>query len=119
INLVIVESPTKAKTITRFLDQDFQVESSFGHVRDLPKREMGVDVKHNFDPKYVIPMKAKKTVTKLKKLAAKADLVYFATDQDREGEAISWHLAQIFKTTGKKIKRITFHEITEEAITEA
>ena len=119
MNLVIVESPTKAKTITRFLTDDFQTESSFGHVRDLPKREMGVDVAHDFMPKYVIPLKAKKTVNKLKKLAATADLVYFATDQDREGEAIAWHLAQIFKTPANRIKRITFHEITEEAVKEA
>ncbi|MFA6428251.1 MAG: type I DNA topoisomerase [Candidatus Buchananbacteria bacterium] len=119
MNLVIVESPTKAKTISRFLTKDYKVESSFGHIRDLPKSKMGIDIEHDFTPQYVIPTKAKKVVTTLKKLATKADNIYFATDQDREGEAISWHLAQIFKTPEAKIKRITFHEITEEAILHA
>ncbi len=119
MNLVIVESPTKAKTISRFLGKDYQVESSFGHVRDLPKREMGVEVEKDFAPKYVIPIKARPVVKKLKALTEKCDQIYFATDEDREGEAISWHLAQIFKTPQDKIKRITFHEITEEAIRQA
>ncbi|MBU1164945.1 type I DNA topoisomerase [Patescibacteria group bacterium] len=118
-NLVIVESPTKAKTITKFLGSKYQVESSFGHTRDLPKSKMGVDVENNFEPKYVIPTKVRKNVTKLKKLAEKAPIIYFATDEDREGEAISWHLAEIFKTPKDKIKRIVFHEITKEAILEA
>ncbi|MEK7167764.1 MAG: type I DNA topoisomerase, partial [Patescibacteria group bacterium] len=116
-NLVIVESPTKAKTISKFLGKDFKVESSFGHVRDLPEKDLGIDVEGDFEPTYVVPAKAKKRVQELKKLAEKADLVYFATDEDREGEAISWHLAQIFGT--KKVKRITFHEITESAIKHA
>jgi len=118
-NLVIVESPTKAKTISKFLSKDFKVESSFGHVRDLPASKIGVDVENNFEPTYTIPTKAKKRVKELTELVKKADLVYFATDEDREGEAISWHLAQIFKTPASKSKRITFHEITEEAIKEA
>ncbi|MDO8668914.1 MAG: type I DNA topoisomerase [Candidatus Buchananbacteria bacterium] len=118
-NLVIVESPTKAKTISKFLSKDFKIESSFGHVRDLPASKLGVDVDHDFEPTYTIPAKAKKRVKELSALAKKADLIYFATDEDREGEAISWHLAQIFKTPIAKTKRITFHEITEEAIKEA
>lgn len=118
-NLVIVESPTKAKTITKFLKADYQIESSFGHVRDLPASKMGVDIEHNFEPQYIIPLKAKKNTTNLKKLAAKADTIYFATDEDREGEAIAWHLAYILKDAGKKTKRIAFHEITKEAILKA
>ena len=118
-NLVIVESPTKAKTIAKFLTKDFKVESSFGHVRDLPVSKLGVDVEHDFEPTYVIPAKAKKQVAILKKLAEKADNIYYATDEDREGEAISWHLAQILKTPLDETKRITFHEITEDAIKEA
>jgi len=118
-NLVIVESPTKAKTISKFLGKDFVVESSFGHVRDLPKSKLGVDVDNNFEPQYAVPTKAKKTVADLKKLAAKSDLIYFATDEDREGEAISWHLIEILKPAKDKIKRIAFHEITNEAIQHA
>ena len=114
--LVIVESPTKAKTIKGFLPKDYHVESSYGHVRDLPKSKLGVDVENNFEPLYTIPAKAKKTVANLKSLVAKADEVYFATDEDREGEAISWHLSEIFKLPAKKTKRITFHEITKQAI---
>jgi DNA topoisomerase I len=117
--LVIVESPTKAKTIGSFLGKNFIVKSSFGHVRDLPKGKMGVDVEHGFAPTYVIPTKSRKVVTELKKAAAKADEVYFATDEDREGEAISWHLAEVLGEDPSKLKRITFHEITEEAIEEA
>ncbi|MFA6255002.1 MAG: type I DNA topoisomerase [Patescibacteria group bacterium] len=118
-NLVIVESPTKAKTISKFLGRDYKIESSFGHIRDLPKSKLGVDVDNNFEPQYVIPPKAKKRVGELKKLADKSDLIYFATDEDREGEAISWHLVEILKTPKSKIKRIVFHEITEEAIQDA
>lgn len=115
MNLVIVESPTKAKTITKFLPKEYKVESSFGHIRDLPKSKLGVDVENDFAPQYVVPAKAKKTVSELKKIAARADTVYLAPDEDREGEAIAWHLAHILpKNT--KIKRITFHEITKEAI---
>ncbi len=117
--LVIVESPTKAKTISKFLGPDYKIESSFGHIRDLPKSKLGVDVENNFEPQYVIPIKARKRATELKKLADKATTIYFATDEDREGEAISWHLVNIFKTPQNKIKRIVFHEITEEAIKEA
>ena len=117
--LVIVESPTKAKTITKFLGKDFQVESSFGHIRDLPVKTLGVDVKNNFEPEYEIPAKAKKTVAKLKKFADKAEEVILATDEDREGEAIAWHLAQALNLKNKKTERIVFHEITQKAIEEA
>lgn len=117
--LVIVESPTKAKTIKGFLGKDYVVESSFGHVRDLPKSKLGVDVENNFEPSYTVPAKAKKQVTKLKQLAKKAELVYFATDEDREGEAISWHLQKLLDLPESKQKRIAFHEITKTAISEA
>ncbi len=118
-NLVIVESPTKAKTISKFLGRDYKIESSFGHIRDLPKSKLGVDIENNFAPQYAIPAKAKKRSNELKKLAEKAENIYFATDEDREGEAISWHLVEIFKTPKDKVKRIVFHEITEEAIKNA
>ena len=117
--LLIVESPTKAKTIKKFLGRDFTVPSSFGHIRDLPKSKMGVDTEHDFAPHYIIPMKAKKTVTALKKDVEKADTVILATDSDREGEAIAWHLEQALNLKGKKIERIAFHEITKHAIDEA
>jgi len=118
-SLVIVESPTKAKTITKFLGKDFKVESSFGHVRDLPQKKLGVDVENNFEPVYEIPAKAKKQVNKLKELAQKADSVILAPDEDREGEAIAWHLTKALNLKGKKVERITFHEITKSAIEKA
>ncbi len=119
MDLIIVESPTKAKTITKFLGKGFEVESSYGHVRDLPKSEMGIDIEHNFAPSYIIPTAARKNVTKLKKLAAKADKVILATDEDREGEAIAWHLLEALDIPESKTERIAFHEITKEAILEA
>lgn len=118
-HLIIVESPTKAKTISRFLGSDYITASSFGHVRDLPKTDMGVDIEHDFAPRYVIPTKSKKTISELKKLAQGCDVIYFATDEDREGEAIAWHLADILKPDPEKSKRIAFHEITKEAIMRA
>lgn len=118
MNLVIVESPTKAKTISRFLGKDFEVESSNGHVRDLPKGELGVDLENDFSPKYVIPKKAQKTTTRLKKAAKTADRLILATDEDREGEAIAWHLLNILDYKGKA-ERIVFHEITKSAVEEA
>jgi DNA topoisomerase-1 len=118
MDLVIVESPTKAKTITRFLGKGYKVESSFGHVRDLPKSKLGVDVEKDFEPQYIVPLKAKKRVAELKKLAAKADTIYLASDEDREGEAIAWHLEQLLPSK-KPMKRIAFHEITKEAILHA
>lgn len=116
-NLVIVESPTKARTLARFLGPDYQIEASMGHIRDLPKGELGVNVEDHFEPKYVIPRDKKKKVNELKKLAEKAKTVYLASDPDREGEAISWHLAHLIGD--KPIKRVEFHEITEDAIKEA
>lgn len=118
-NLVIVESPTKARTISRFLGPEFQVESSYGHIRDLPKSQLGVDTDHDFTPTYVVPPKANARVAQLKQLAADAPAIYFATDEDREGEAISWHLAQLLQPPPEKIKRIVFHEITAAAIQHA
>src|SRR3989339_1015022 len=122
MNLVIVESPTKAKTITRFLGRGFKVESSFGHIRDLPKSTLGIDVEKNFEPKYIIPTRSRKAVNALKKLAGKAEKIILATDEDREGEAIAWHLISALDLEDKpedKIERIVFHEITEKAIKEA
>jgi DNA topoisomerase I len=119
-SLVIVESPTKAKTISRFLDGEYKVEASFGHIRDLPTSKMGIDIEHDFEPTYVIPPKAKKKVAELKKLAKEAPLIILATDEDREGEAIAWHLTHALglkKST--PIKRIAFHEITKTAIAAA
>ena len=116
MKLIIVESPTKAKTISKFLDKDYRVESSFGHVRDLPAREMGIDIANDFQPKYVIPLKSKKTATNLRSAAAKATAVILASDEDREGEAIAWHLAQVLKLNPKQTQRIVFHEITKPAI---
>ncbi|MFH1427047.1 MAG: DNA topoisomerase [Patescibacteria group bacterium] len=119
MNLIIVESPTKAKTIAKFLGAKYKIESSFGHVRDLPIKEMGVDIENEFKPKYVIPTKAKKTITKLKEVLKKADEVILAPDEDREGEAIAWHLSEALKLEPAKINRIAFHEITKEAIENA
>lgn len=119
MKLIIVESPTKAKTISKFIGSNFKVESSFGHIRDLPKSEMGIDIEHNFIPKYIIPTKAKKAVTNLKKLAAKAETIILASDEDREGEAIAWHLVQALDIPEDKRERIAFHEITKEAIVAA
>ncbi|MBD3248007.1 type I DNA topoisomerase [Candidatus Falkowbacteria bacterium] len=119
MDLIIVESPTKAKTISKFLGKDYQVESSFGHIRDLPKSEMGIDIENNFAPHYIIPAKSRKAVNKLKKLSKEADKVILATDEDREGEAIAWHLVKALDIPESKRKRIVFHEITKNAITEA
>lgn len=118
-NLVIVESPAKAKTIEGFLGKDYVVKSSFGHVRDLSKKEMGVDVEKNFAPQYEIDPDKKKVITELKKLAKDAELVWLASDEDREGEAISWHLMEVLDLAADKTRRIVFHEITKEAITRA
>ena len=118
-NLVIVESPAKAKTIEKFLGKDFQVESSFGHISDLPSKELGVNVEGDFLPKYVVPSDKKALVTKLKNLAKKADTVWLASDEDREGEAIAWHLYEQLKLKKENTKRIVFHEITKSAILKA
>lgn len=118
-NLVIVESPAKAKTIEKFLGNDFQVESSYGHIADLPSKEIGVDVENGFKPKYEVSPDKKALVTKLKTLSKNAETVWLASDEDREGEAISWHLAEELKLDTKKTKRIVFHEITKSAILKA
>lgn len=118
-NLVIVESPAKAKTIEKFLGKDYQVESSFGHISDLPSSELGVDVNNDFKPNYVVSDDKKSIVKKLKDLAQKAETVWLASDEDREGEAIAWHLAETLKLDKNKIKRIVFHEITKSAIQKA
>ncbi len=124
--LIIVESPTKAKTITKFLGKEYIVRSSFGHLRDLPKSKLGVDTENDFEPEYVISDKSKKQVAELKKYTKECDEIILASDEDREGEAIAWHLAQILNLEGfgngkseKKYKRIVFHEITKTAIEEA
>ncbi len=118
-NLVIVESPAKAKTIEKFLGTDFQVESSYGHIADLPSKEIGVDVENGFKPKYEVSADKKALVSKLKTLSKKADMVWLASDEDREGEAISWHLAEELNLDKTKTKRIVFHEITKNAILKA
>ena len=115
-NLVIVESPAKAKTIEGYLGKDFLVTSSYGHIRDLEKKNKGVDIENNFKPLYKISEEKKKVVTELKKLSKKAETVWLATDEDREGEAISWHLKEALELEEDKIKRIVFDEITKTAI---
>ncbi len=118
-NLVIVESPAKAKTIEKFLGKDFKVESSFGHIADLPSKELGVDVDNDFQPKYIVAKDKKALVKKLKDLSKKADMIWLASDEDREGEAISWHLAETLKLDKNKTKRIVFNSITKSAIQKA
>ena len=134
MKLVIVESPTKARTISGFLGDQYQIESSYGHMRDLPKSKLGIDTANNFEPSYIIPVKARKRVSELKKLATKATEIILASDEDREGEAIAWHISQILNSENikskisnlsanrqdlKNFKRIVFHEITKPAIEEA
>ncbi|WP_088324372.1 type I DNA topoisomerase [Polaribacter tangerinus] len=118
-NLVIVESPAKAKTIEKFLGKDFQVESSYGHIADLPSKELGIDVDGDFNPKYIVSDDKKAIVKKLKTLSKKADTVWLASDEDREGEAIAWHLKEQLNLKDANTKRIVFHEITKNAILKA
>lgn len=118
-NLVIVESPAKAKTIEGFLGKDFTVKSSFGHIRDLPGKDLSVDLENEYAPNYVVPEDKKKVVTELKKLAKSAELIWLASDEDREGEAISWHLAEALGLDPSKTRRIVFNEITKNAILKA
>jgi DNA topoisomerase-1 len=118
-NLVIVESPAKARTIEKFLGKDYMVKSSFGHVMDLSEKELGVDIENGFQPQYTVSPDKKAVVADLKKHAAGAEMVWLATDEDREGEAISWHLVNALGLNEKEVKRIVFHEITRAAITEA
>jgi DNA topoisomerase I len=118
-NLLIVESPAKAKTIEKILGADFEVKSCYGHIRDLEKDDMGIDVNNNFQPRYKVPDEKSKVVKELKQLAKKADEVWLASDEDREGESISWHLAEVLGLDPKTTKRIVFHEITKPAIERA
>ncbi len=118
-NLVIVESPAKAKTIEGFLGKDFTVVSSFGHIRDLSSKNMGIDIENGFAPNYQVSADKKEVVKKLKELAKKSDIIWLATDEDREGEAIAWHLAETLKLNEKNTRRIVFHEITKTAIQKA
>ncbi len=118
-NLVIVESPAKAKTIEKFLGKDFTVLSSFGHIRDLKKKGIGIDIEHNFEPDYEIPSDKKALVTELKKKAKESEIVWLASDEDREGEAIAWHLYQVLGLQKESTRRIVFHEITKDAILKA
>ncbi len=118
-NLVIVESPAKAKTIEKFLGKDYTVASSFGHIADLPTKELGVDTEGDFTPKYIVSKDKRDVVKKLKSLAKSADMVWLASDEDREGEAIAWHLAEELDLDKSKTKRIVFHEITKSAILKA
>ena len=118
-NLVIVESPAKAGTIQKFLGKDYIVKPSFGHIRDLQDKKLSVDVENGFAPEYVIPADKKKVVSELKKLADDAQTVWLASDEDREGEAISWHLYETLGLQKKDTKRIVFHEITKDAILRA
>src|SRR5512147_1326648 len=117
--LVIVESPAKAKTVGRYLGKGYTVRSSVGHVRDLLKSQLSLDIDNNFTPKYRVPNEKKEVVKELKKLAQKAEEVYLATDPDREGEAISWHLMEAAQIDPERTKRVVFHEITESAVKEA
>ncbi len=122
MKFIIVESPTKARTITRFLGQEYEVASSYGHIRDLPKSKMGIDIENRFEPTYIVPAASKKTIKNLKEHLKKAGTVILATDEDREGEAIAWHLKEALglgSKKGPKIERIVFHEITKHAITQA
>jgi DNA topoisomerase I len=118
-NLLIVESPAKAKTIEKILGKDFEVKSCFGHIRDLEKTDMGIDIDNKYKPRYIVPAEKEKVVKELKQLAKKSDEVWLATDEDREGEAISWHLCEVLGLDPKTTKRIVFHEITKPAIQSA
>jgi DNA topoisomerase-1 len=118
-NLVIVESPAKAKTIGKFLGEGFTVKSSFGHIRDLASNTLSVDLENGYEPNYVISDDKKKVVSELKAIAKKASVIWLASDEDREGEAIAWHLSEALKLDPAKTKRIVFHEITKDAIENA
>ena len=118
-HLVIVESPAKARTLYKILGGGYDLKASLGHVRDLPKSQLGVDIENGFVPRYVVPKARSKLVGELKQAAKTASAVYLATDPDREGEAIAWHLAEVTKSDGKPYRRVVFHEITEEAVKHA
>ena len=118
-NLVIVESPAKAKTIEKFLGKDYKVMSSYGHIRDLNKKKFGIDIDNDFSPVYEIPDDKKQLVDDLRKAVKSADTVWLASDEDREGEAIAWHLCEVLGLDPATTRRIVFHEITKKAIEEA
>src|SRR5215475_7278581 len=118
-NLLIVESPAKAKTIEKILGKDFEVKSCYGHIRDLEKAGMGINLEKKYQPRYIVPEDKEKVVNDLKKVAKKAGEVWLATDEDREGEAISWHLCEVLGLDPRTTKRIVFHEITKPAIQKA
>ena len=120
-NLIIVESPAKAHTISKFLKNQYTVKASMGHIRDLPAHDLGVDVNKDFQPTYVIDKKKSKVIKELKEAAEKADAIYLASDHDREGEAIAWHLSKVLdkESKGKELYRIVFNEITSKAIATA
>ena len=118
-NLVIVESPTKARTIQRFLGEGFTVKASEGHIRDLQEKQLSIDIKGGFTPEYVIPDGKKKVVAELTRLANQASVIWLASDEDREGEAISWHLCETLGLDKARTRRIAFHEITKDAILRA
>ncbi len=115
-NLVIVESPAKAKTIEKFLGKDFRVVSSYGHIRDLSKKNLGIDIEGGFIPEYEVPSDKQKVVKDLKKIAGESKNIWLASDEDREGEAIAWHLMSVLGLDQANTKRIVFHEITKNAI---
>ena len=116
-DLVIVESPAKAKTIERYLGGDYKVTASMGHLRDLPKSRLGVDIEHGFQPEYIPVRDKSELINQLKKDAKSAGTVYLATDPDREGEAISWHLKELLELPDEKARRVTFNEITKRVVT--
>ena len=118
-NLVIVESPAKAKTIEKYLGDDYKVVASMGHLRDLPKSTLGIDIENDFEPKYIPVKDHKDVIDNLKKLSKSAKTVYLATDPDREGEAISWHLKELLSLPDAKARRVTFNEITKKVVTES
>src|SRR5690242_4267079 len=118
-NLVVVESPAKARTLEKYLGSNFRVKASLGHVRDLPKSSLGVDPEHGFEPKYLVPLDKRKLVKDLKDSAKISGEVYLATDPDREGEAIAWHLMNAMDLDENKVRRVAFHEITERAVKDA
>jgi len=117
--LVIVESPAKARTLVKILGKSYSLKASLGHVRDLPRSQIGVDIENGFMPRYVVPRAKTKLVNELKQAARNASTIYLATDPDREGEAIAWHLAEVTKSDQKPYRRVVFHEITTEAVRRA
>lgn len=118
-NLVIVESPAKAKTIEKYLGTDYKVVASMGHLRDLPKSTLGIDIENDFEPKYIPVKDHKEIIDELKKLSKNAKTIYLATDPDREGEAISWHLKELLALSDERARRVTFNEITKKVVTDS